>query len=408
MLPFRPGAMAQTLVLADGELHHQRRFGPETVNRGAVLLDCEWDGGVFESGAMVSGLFRSGEMRDGTFLGGLFLDGAWTGGSWERGYDRLGRYRPRNDQPPHGEPSPSPPERGRGPERGGTGSTLTVFTSTVYPDVARLWHACVRRSFPEARVEIFWDSEQPAPGFPDATLLRRTPERRDYHEAYDDALARCSTPYLAFTDTDVFWTCRDLWPRLRDELERDERLAAVSCISRHDRPSHGTFAVILKADVYRRVRASFAPAVQDVDPAVPWQRWTHWSSGDLAARAVLDAGYTIKLLHLDREGRELVRFDGITAPRRIGEHLPASSLMTAGRYHWGGLLGNRVLAGLHDRLFPAQHQRYEMTVPAVPLLREALLRGPRETMKRLRLYARCRSGARRVERFLRPSLQETA
>jgi hypothetical protein len=400
VLPFPAGAMAQTLVLAEGELHHQRRFGPETVNRGAVLLDCEWDGGVFESGAMVSGLFRSGEIRGGTFLGGLFLDGSWTGGTWERGYDRHGRYRPRTDRPPHGAPvtpapSPSPPASDR---------ELTVFTSTVYPDVARLWYACVRRAFPEATVEIFWDSDRPAPDaslFPGATFVLRTPVRRDYHEAYDDALARCATPYLAFTDTDVFWTCRDFWPRLRDELERDERLAAISCISRHDRPSHGTFAVILKADVYRGVRASFASAIENVDPAIPWQRWTHHSSGDLAARAVLEAGYRIKLLHLDRDGRELVRFDGITAPRRIGEHLPAAVLMTAGRYHWGGLLGNRVLAGLHDRLFPAQYQRYEMTVPAAALLREALRRSPREAVKRLRLFARCRSGARRVERFLR-------
>lgn len=401
MLPFPPGAMAQTLVLADGELHHQRRFGPETVNRGAVLLDCEWDGGVFESGAMVSGLFRSGEVRGGTFLGGLFWDGSWSGGSWERGFDRLGRYRPRTDHPPHGEPSPSPPvhETGRG------GTDLTVFTSTVYADVARLWLACVRRSFPDAKVEIFWDSERPAPELPGATLIRRTPERRDYHEAYDDALARCATPYLAFTDTDVFWICRGLWPRLRDELERDDRLAAVSCISRHDRPSHGTFAVILKADVYRRVRASFAPAIEDIDLDVPWQRWTYHSSGDLAARAVLEAGYTLKLLHLDRDTRELVRFDGITAPRRIGEHLPAPVLMTAGRYHWGGLLGNRVLAGLHDRLFPA---RYEMTVPAAALLREALRRGPRDAVKRLRLFNRLRSGARRVERFLQRSFQDTA
>jgi hypothetical protein len=389
--------MAQTLVLADGELHHQRRFGPETVNRGAVLLDCEWNGGVFESGAMVSGLFRSGEMLGGTFLGGLFWDGSWTGGSWERGFDRLGRYRPRTDRPPHGEPSPSPPvhETGRG---GPTGSTLTIFTSTVYADVARLWLACVRRSFPEAKVEIFWDSERPAPEFPGATLIQRTPERRDYHEAYDDALARCSTPYLVFTDTDVFWTCRDLWPRLRDELERDETLAAVACISRHDRPSHGTFAVILKADVYRRVRASFAPAIENIDLAVPWQRWTYHSSGDLAARAVLEAGYQLRLLHLDHDGRELVRFDGITAPRRIGEHLPPAALMTAGRYHWGGLLGNRVLAGLHDRLFP---DRYEMTVPAAALLREALRRSPRDAVKRLRLFRRLRTGARRVEHFIR-------
>ena len=136
MLPFPPGAMAQTLVLADGELHHQRRFGPGTVNRGAVLLDCEWDGGVFESGAMVSGLFRSGEMRGGTFLGGLFWDGAWTGGSWERGYDRLGRYRPRTDQPPHGEPSPSPPERGRGPGRGGMGSTVLSCSAGLDPELS--------------------------------------------------------------------------------------------------------------------------------------------------------------------------------------------------------------------------------------------------------------------------------
>jgi hypothetical protein len=393
VLPFPPGAMAQTLVLADGELYHHRRFGPETVNRGAVLLDCEWDGGVFESGLMVSGLFRSGEVRGGTFLGGLFWDGDWTGGSWERGFDRLGRYRPRTDHPPHGEPT-APTATSPLPASG----ELTIFTSTVYSDVVRLWHACVRRSFPEARVEIFWDSERPAPEFPDATTVRRTPERRDYHEAYDDALARCSTPYLAFTDTDVFWTSRDLWPRLRDELERDERLAAVSCISRHDRPSHGTFAVILKADVYRRTRATFVPAIEDIDLAVPWQSWTYHSSGDLAARAVLEAGYTLKLLHLDRDGRDLVRFDGITAPRRIGEHLPASALMTAGRYHWGGLLGNRVLAGLHDRLFA---DRYEMAVPAAALLREALRRSPREAVKRWRLFARCRSGAHRVERFLK-------
>lgn len=374
-------------ALAAGELYHRRRFGPGTVNRGAVLLDCEWDGGLFESGAFVSGLFRSGEFRGGTFLGGLFLDGAWSGGSWERGYDRLGRYRPRTDPPPHGELAPrrtiSPP-----PPAGGE---LTIFTSTVYADVARLWLACVRRAFPEAAVEIFWDSDRPPPEFP---VVPRTPERRDYHEAYDDALARCATPYLAFMDTDVFWTSRDLWPRLRDELERDERLAAIACVSRRDRPSHGTFAVFLKTDVYRRVRATFAPAVEGVDPAVPWQRWTHHSSGDLAARAVLEAGYEIRL---DGPG-ELVRFDGITVPRRIGEHLPLERLMAAGRYHWGGLLGNRILADLHDRLFPSA---YELAVPASALLREAVRPGPREAAKRLRLLARCRRGARRIEEFVR-------
>ncbi len=388
--------MAQTLVLAAGELHHQRRFGPETVNRGAVLLDCEWDGGVFEAGALVSGVFRSGEVRGGTVLGALFWDGRWHGGAWARGFDRLGRYRPHSDCPPHGEPERRPPLD----SPPSAGHDLTVFTSTVYADVARVWLACVRRSFPDARVEIFWDSERPAPAageLPGATIVRRSPHRRDYHEAYDDAVARCSTSYLAIADTDVFWTSADLWPRLRDQLDRNERLAAVSCVSRRGRASHGTFGVILKADVYRRVGASFAPAITNVDPDVPWTRWTFHSSGDLATQAVLDAGYEVSLLHLDDEGHEVVRLDGITAPRRIGEHLPLARLMAAGRYHWTGLLGNRVLAGLHDRLFPV---RYEMEVPGGALLREALRHGPREAAKRLRIHNRFRTAARRVAEHL--------
>jgi len=92
--------MAETIVLHEGEFHHKRRFGPETVNRGAVLLECEWDGGVFESGIMMGGLFRAGEFRGGTFWGGVFWDGVWTGGTWEAGFDRAGRYRPRTDVPP--------------------------------------------------------------------------------------------------------------------------------------------------------------------------------------------------------------------------------------------------------------------------------------------------------------------
>lgn len=406
--------MAHSLVLSEGELYHQRRFGPETVNRGAVLLDCEWDGGVFESGALVSGLFRSGEFRGGTFLGGLFWDGAWTGGSWERGFDRRGRYRPRTDAPPfdagEGEGSspcfqPAPP-RGEEPTRPQSAALMgavTVFTATVYADVARLWLACVRKAFPDAKIEIFWDSERPAPSLPGATLIRRDGRRRDYHEAYDDALERCSTPCLVIADTDVFWTSRDLWPRLRETLERDEKLAAVACISREGRPSHGTFAVALKTDVYRRVGAGFSPAIENVDPAVPWQRWTFHSSGDLATRAVLDAGYEVSLLRLDEPGRELVRFDGITAPRRIGEHLPPGRLMSAGRYHWGGLMGNRVLAGLHDRLFPGG-PAYGLRVPPSALTLEALRRGPREASKRLRLLRRCLSGARRVETFLQETV----
>ncbi|HYL06242.1 MAG TPA: hypothetical protein VE075_09385 [Thermoanaerobaculia bacterium] len=90
---------SEARILEVGEFFHQQRFGPATVNRGAVLLECEWDGGVFESGVMLGGLFRSGEFRGGTFWGGIFWAGRWRGGTWESGFDREGRYRPRTDPP---------------------------------------------------------------------------------------------------------------------------------------------------------------------------------------------------------------------------------------------------------------------------------------------------------------------
>ena len=70
-------ADAPVLVLHEGEFHHKTSFGHGTVNRGAVLLECTWDGGVFESGVMLGGLFRSG-----TFAGGVFWGGVWLGGDW--------------------------------------------------------------------------------------------------------------------------------------------------------------------------------------------------------------------------------------------------------------------------------------------------------------------------------------
>jgi hypothetical protein len=86
-------------VLSAGTLHQKERFGAGTVNRGAVLLECEWDGGTFESGLMLGGLFRSGTFRDGVFWGGVWLSGTWTGGTWEHGFGPDGRYRPRTEHP---------------------------------------------------------------------------------------------------------------------------------------------------------------------------------------------------------------------------------------------------------------------------------------------------------------------
>jgi hypothetical protein len=87
------------VVLTSGELYSRRRFGPNTVNRGAALLECEWDGGSFESGLFIAGMFRSGQFLGGVFLGGIFWDGAWTEGTWEGGFDRNGMYRYRGDNP---------------------------------------------------------------------------------------------------------------------------------------------------------------------------------------------------------------------------------------------------------------------------------------------------------------------
>lgn len=86
-------------ILGQGEFYYKEAFGPGTVCRGAVLLECEWDGGVVESGALMGVVFRSGEFRGGTFWGGVFLGGTWKDGVWESGFDRTGRYRPRTDHP---------------------------------------------------------------------------------------------------------------------------------------------------------------------------------------------------------------------------------------------------------------------------------------------------------------------
>lgn len=88
-----------TLVLGPGEVRRHERFGPHTVNRGAVLFSCEWDGGVFESGVMWAGIFRSGVCRGGVFWGAWWKGGTWEGGLWHSGYGPDGAYRPRGEAP---------------------------------------------------------------------------------------------------------------------------------------------------------------------------------------------------------------------------------------------------------------------------------------------------------------------
>ena len=86
-------------VLLEGEFRQGEKFGSDTVNRGAALMDCEWDGGSFEAGVMVGGIFRSGIFRGGTIYGTVWLGGEWIDGRWESGFDHTGCYRPRTDHP---------------------------------------------------------------------------------------------------------------------------------------------------------------------------------------------------------------------------------------------------------------------------------------------------------------------
>lgn len=91
--------MINVLILAPGEMHTRKYFGPGTINRGAALFECEWDGGRFETGLFVGGMFRSGQFAGGVFLGGIFWDATWVRGTWEGGFDRNGIYHSRGDSP---------------------------------------------------------------------------------------------------------------------------------------------------------------------------------------------------------------------------------------------------------------------------------------------------------------------
>lgn len=289
--------------------------------------------------------------------------------------------------------------------------SLTVFTATVYADVARIWHACVTRALGDtARLEIFDDSpgqDLPEAAFPGVTVLRRSPARRDFHEAYNDALARAATPFLAFVDTDVLCVSHAVWPRAEKELARPE-VAAVSFVSRSKTESHGTFAVVMKVDAYRSslacLEGGFFPAIEKLDPALPPERWAWHDTGDLATRAVVTAGYEVHLLHLDHGGG-FARFDGITLSRRAAEWMGPRALATMSRrsdYFWHGYVGNLALRDLHDRLFPGG-PRYAFAFPRARALALTASGGPRAAKERLRYLLRLKAQARAVARFVMSS-----
>jgi hypothetical protein len=393
-------------VLQPGELRLHERFGPATVNRGAVLVDCEWDGGVFESGVLLGGIFRSGSFRGGVFWAGLWKGGVWESGFWHSGFGPDGRYRPR-DLPPGVPTTDRVLAAAPVVERAGE-PRLTLFTASVFPDVVRLWHACLVKALPPSGtvLEVYDDSVDgrlDAGFLPGAAVLRRTPERPDFEAAYNDALARATTPLLAFVDTDVFWVSREIWGRVLGKFERPG-VAAVACVSREGIGSPGTFAVVMRVAAYRdalrSVPGGFLPFAEREAPGPPPGRWIGHDTGDLVARAVQASGFEVELLHLEKQG-DVVRFDAITNTRLIRgwtREAPFLELAVRKPYFRRGALGNLVLRLLHDRLF-RDGPRYVPPVPAERLWR-ALVSHPRTFLRAVREWIRFREGARRIERFL--------
>jgi len=285
---------------------------------------------------------------------------------------------------------------------------LTVFTSAVYPDLARLWYACVTRAFPPETTsfEIFDDSGgtlDPA-WFPRAAILSRSDSRRDFQESYNDAIRRAKTPFLAFIDTDIFWTSADMWTELSPDLQRPG-LGAVSCISRRHRPSHGTFAVVLNVNNYRRVMVAlpdgFLPMNVRFGPDVPMDEWFGYDTGDRICHAVREAGYEVQLRQQADNG-PLVCFESVTMYRRTAERVGSHSLNSMARnsnWLWRGCISSMVLERLHNRLFPETKIYAHRSGGALGMLMGL---GPR-WHRGLQFTASCLRSASQVEKFLRAS-----
>jgi hypothetical protein len=283
---------------------------------------------------------------------------------------------------------------------------LTVFTSAVYADIARLWYACVTRAFPlETTIfEIFDDSGgtlDPA-WFPRARIINQGVSRRDFQESYNDAIRRAETPYLAFIDSDVFWTSTDLWMEIEPILRRPS-VAAVSCVSRRHRPSHGTFAVVLNVAAYRKVMdgmpEGFLPMSVRFGPDVPISEWYGFDTGDRITGSVRDAGYEIELQHQDDGGR-LICFESVTMYRRTAERVgaqPLGAMVRNSNWLWRGCICSMVLERLHNRLFPEMRMHSHQSSSSLELILGMGSRWPRG----VRFTASCLRASVRVERFLR-------
>lgn len=287
---------------------------------------------------------------------------------------------------------------------------LTIFTASVREDLARLWLACVTRAFPreEALVEIFEDSEggvlRPE-RLPGATILRPGPGRRDFQEAYNDALLRAETPVLVLADTDVYWTSTGLAERIEERFA-GPAVAAVSFVSRASEQGHGTFAVALRTEAYRAALADvpdgFFPSVEGEKEGGTPGRWHGHDTGDLLMRAVVARGGAVDILRLE-SGDQFARFDALTNTHLLRAFAGEAALLELARgdaYLREGCLGNLALRGLHARLFP-EGPPFEFPLRASALFRALAAGSPGALARAAARLLELRAAARRIEAFLR-------
>jgi hypothetical protein len=287
---------APVLVLHEGELRRHETFGRGTVNRGAVLLDCIWDGGI--CGWALSFRDFPGRRVLGRRVDGRRLEGRRLG---ER--LRAGRAIPL-------------------PHRASV--KVVVASAHRFPDQARLWFRFVGRDLVSAlrqtgaEVEVLLFRDAPPEGFeprhfPGATFLARSFEALDVVEFREKALA-WPGDVLFLLDADVFVVDGEWVAALLGHFE-DPTVVGVSLLRRGKLP--GVVAFMARCAAYRAFPAPvLAPSVEGIER---WPHATKRQPGDRAALALRARGKKIVDVSPAATAARLADFGGATAIRTARE-----------------------------------------------------------------------------------------
>lgn len=309
--------LEKTVILKTGEFYHRTCFGPDTINCGAVLIDCQWRGGCFKDGHMLGGFFDSGTVLGGFFSGVTMLNCNWHGGTWHGGYDVAGLYKPRfhsDSTCPWSENTieyRSPDEHKSDDD---TRARVLIASPHLYGDLARLWYRGVKRHLIPALeaqglkvdVLIFCDNDLfPSEWFAGATLWQAGKQAMDFIHFYDVCLGQ-PYEYLFFMDADIFFIQSEpLIPYLQRRDDTD--FAAISFLQDDALPG-SIYALFAKREVYAQLPSpAFAARY---DNAKKWPFNTHYDPGAYAAKILREQGAKIIVGQSPREF--LVDFHGTT------------------------------------------------------------------------------------------------